>query len=233
MEDVTPKLLKAIQEDFNRLTKSNTKFIELHKKISSNKATYKEANQYAIELGNILARAYQNNLSSEVLPNGKMYLNIAKKIIDPTMRRNFSLISKATTQVQKVLNEQAGIGLKAITPKLNEDKINGIIYKLTTEESFDDVKWVLDEPIVTFSQSIVDDSIKANAEFQSKAGLKPMIVRRMAGNCCDWCKQQVGMYIYPNVPEDVYRRHQRCKCTVEYIADGNIKVLPGAKVRRK
>ena len=72
------------------------------------------------------------------------------------------------------------------------------------------------EPIVNFSQSIVDETIKANAEFQAKAGLRPKIIRREAGNCCDWCKGLVGTYTYPDVPEDVYKRHRYCRCTVDY-----------------
>ena len=50
------------------------------------------------------------------------------------------------------------------------------------------------------------------------------IVRKIAGNCCDWCKSLAGTYSYPNnVPNDVYRRHQRCRCTVDYMpGDGKI-----------
>ena len=56
-----------------------------------------------------------------------------------------------------------------------------------------------------------------------KLGLKPKIVRRESGDCCEWCKQVEGVYEYPNVPRDVYRRHRYCRCTVEYSpGDGKI-----------
>lgn len=72
-------------------------------------------------------------------------------------------------------------------------------------------------PIINFSQSIVTDFIRENAEFQSKAGLPSVIVRKLAGGCCDWCRSLAGTYTYPdNVPKDVYRRHQRCRCTVDF-----------------
>lgn len=70
--------------------------------------------------------------------------------------------------------------------------------------------------MVNFSQSVVDDTVKANADFQYKAGLKPKIIRTEAGNCCDWCKGLAGVYAYPDVLKDVYRRHRFCWCTVDY-----------------
>ena len=72
------------------------------------------------------------------------------------------------------------------------------------------------EPIVTFSQSVVDDTLKKNIDFQAKAGLKPKIVRKLVGKACDWCRNLAGSYDYPKVPSDVYHRHERCRCTVEY-----------------
>ena len=33
---------------------------------------------------------------------------------------------------------------------------------------------------------------------------------------CKRCSSLAGVYEYPDVPEDVYRRHENCRCTVEY-----------------
>lgn len=225
MDDISPKLLKAIEDDFNSQVKNNKVISMLQDKIVSKKATYKEANEYAIELGKILAKSYQNNLSSDILPNARMYYNIAQKVVDPTIRNNYLMISKATVQVQKILNEKANINLKVQEPKLNEDRIRGIVQKIADSENYDDVKWVLDEPIVNFSQSVVDDTLKANAEFHSNMGLSPKVVRKVVGRCCQWCSNLAGTYSYPDVPRDVYRRHERCRCTVTYDpADGSKKV---------
>ncbi len=232
MDDITPELLKKIQDDFqSRFNKSKT-ISGLYTKVRDGTATYKEANDFAIEVGNILAAAYMNNLSSDVLPDRKMYYNIAKHILDPTMKHNYDLITDVTNQVQKSLNEAAHIGIKPITPKLNQDRIDGIINRVSNEDNFDDVAWILREPIVNFSQSIVDDSIRANAEFHGKSGMSPKIVRKLAGGCCDWCREVAGIYIYPDVPKDVYRRHQRCRCTVDYHpGDGKVQNVHSKKWR--
>lgn len=219
MEDITPSLLKNIQEDFQNEFDKSSVIEKLYAKVRDGTATYEEANDFAIEVGEILAGAYKKNLSSSVLPDGRMYYNIANRIITPTMTNNYNLIVEVTKQVQELLNKSAGIGIKAIVPKQNTDRIRGIVDKVSDAERYDDVAWVLTEPIINHAQSIVADSIKENAEFQYGAGLSPKIVRESTGKCCEWCNTVVGVYEYPNVPKDVYRRHDYCRCSVNYIAE--------------
>lgn len=217
MEDIAPGLIKKIQADFQSMFDKSDNISALYVKVRDGTATYVEANDFAIETGEILATAFSNNLSSAVLPEGKMYYNIAQRIIEPMMVNNYNLISNISLQVQEILNKSANIGIRAIKPGLNTDKIQGIIDRVSSADDFDKVAWVLDEPIKTFSQSIVDDAIRENAEFHSKAGMRPKIVRKVAGNCCEWCGNLAGSYTYPDeVPDDVYRRHQRCRCAVDY-----------------
>lgn len=216
IKDISPGLLKGVRESFDAAVSGNKKISGLYMKLEAGVATYAEANNFAIEVGETLARAFQNNLSGDVLPNGKMYYNIAKAVVEPMMINNHDLIANFTEKAQKSLNEAANIGIKAIRPELNRDRIDGIINKLTVADEYDDVSWLLGEPIVNFSQSIVDDAIRINAEFHYNSGLQPVIIRKEMGNCCNWCKEVVGRYSYPDVPKDVYRRHQHCRCTVDY-----------------
>lgn len=232
MNDIAPELLAKVQKEFsNEISKSNV-IKSLFEKISNGSATYAEAHEYAIEVGRILATAYKNNISSSVLPDGKMYYNIAKRVIEPTMKVNYELVANVAEHVQNSLNKKANIGIKAIKPQLNQDKIDGIVSRLASEDTYDDVAWILDEPIKTFTQSIVDDAIKANASFQYQSGMKPKIIRTVAGNCCKWCQQVAGKYDYPDVPEDVYRRHNRCRCIVEYFpGNGKVQNVHSKKIR--
>ena len=223
MDDIAPELLKKIRDDFDKQYNSNDTVKRIAEKITSGKATYEDAYDYAYEVGEMLSKSYLNNLSSDVLPDGKMYYNIAQKILDPTMKNNYALITDATGQIQTLLNDQANLGIKAIVPELNQDRIDGIINRIAKEDKFNDASWILNDPVKTFSQSIVDDSVKANAEFHASSGMKPKIVRKLMGGCCDWCRALAGTYSYPNVPRDVYRRHNNCRCTVDYHpGDGKI-----------
>ena len=216
VEDIVPSLLKKIKSEFEGARLDSEVLKDLLSKLHHSKASYLDANQYAIEIGEILSKALGASLTNETLPDGKMYYNIAQRVLTDVLGRNYELVSDYTEQVQKNLNSEAKIGLAAQVPELNQDRIDGLVNRLASEESFDDVKWLLDDPIVNFSQSIVDDSIRKNAEFHHKVGLSPKIVRRVVGHPCKWCKSLEGSYNYPEVPKDIYRRHGNCRCTVDY-----------------
>lgn len=216
VDDVLPKILKSVQQDFEKHFDKSEVVAKAFAELKSKKATYKTVNEFAIEVGQLLSLALTGSVRSDKLPDGKMYYNIAKRLLDETLGRNYELISGYAENVQQILNEQAKISLKVQRPPLNHDKIDGLVNRLGSEPVFDDIKWLFGEPIVNFSQSIIDDSIKANSEFQYRAGLTPHIIRKASGHCCDWCQQVVGIYKYPDVPKDVWRRHGHCKCTVDY-----------------
>lgn len=216
VEDIVPILLKKIKSEFEGARLDSEVLKDLLSKLQHSKASYLDANQYAIEIGEILSKALGASLTNETLPDGKMYYNIAQRVLTDVLGRNHELVSDYTEQVQKNLNSEAKIGLAAQVPELNQDRIDGLVNRLASEESFDDIKWLLVDPIIIFSQSIVDDSIRKNAEFHHKVGLSPKIVRRVVGHPCKWCKSLEGSYNYPEVPKDIYRRHGNCRCTVDY-----------------
>lgn len=219
-KDIVPELLERIETEFkNRTAKSET----IRKKIAAlknSKVTHKDSNDLAIEVGKILSEVFTGEIRGDVLPDNKMYYNIAKRLLEPSLKRNFDIVGDYSRNVQEVLNKKANISLKAMKPELNQDRIDGIVNKISEYDDFEKGKWLLEEPIINFSQSIVDDTIKTNADFQHKAGLRPKVIREEAGNCCDWCKSLVGTYDYPeDVPKDVWRRHRYCRCTVDYLPE--------------
>lgn len=219
MNDIVPGLLEKIQADFKSRTLASDKLKIALKLIKSKKATYLTANYFAIEVGSILSSVFGDNITADVLPDGKMHYNISERILNPTMSNNFDLITGFSSEVQTILNETAGINIRAQTPGLNQSRIDGIIDRLSNDEDFTAIKWILDDPIINFCQSVVDDAIKANADFHYDAGLKPIITRRLGGDACKWCRNLAGSYEYHSEPEDIYRRHERCRCTVEYVPD--------------
>ncbi|HEM4697242.1 TPA: hypothetical protein U1025_001125 [Streptococcus suis] len=215
-DDILPSLLKEVQDKFEASYGKSDIISSAFVKLKNKKATYATANDFALEVGDILAEALSLSVTGDKLPDGKMYYNIANRLLADTLGRNFELVSGYAGQVQKNLNKSAEIGLQVQVPEINQDRIDGLVNRLASEAVFDDVAWLLQEPIVNFTQSIVDDSIKVNAEFHEKAGLRPKIVRTSVGKCCKWCQSIAGSYDYPNVPHDVYRRHQNCRCTVNF-----------------
>ena len=216
VKDIVPDLLTKIQTEFEGARLDSEVLKSLLSKLQSKSAGYLDANEYAIELGEILSKALKGSISPSNLPDGKMYYNIAKRLLTETLGRNFELISGYAQQVQQNLNDEAKIGLKVQVPELNQDRIDGLVNRISSEAEFSQIAWILKEPIVNFSQSIIDDSIQKNAEFQKKVGLAPIIERHSTGHCCDWCQSLVGKYLYGEEPLGFYRRHQRCRCTIDY-----------------
>ncbi|EMF0099677.1 hypothetical protein OSF83_002528 [Enterococcus hirae] len=214
--DIVPALLEEIQNEFDKRTYNSKKLKKALLLLQNKKATYLDANNFAIEIGEILSDVLRTTITAEVLPDGKMYFNIADRILNPTMKKNYDLISNFIVDVQTELNRTANLRLKGQIPEFNQDRIDGIVNRISSEEDFESIKWLLGDPIINFSQSIVDDGIKANAEFHAKAGLHPQITRKVSGHACEWCRRLAGTYGYYEAPKEVYQRHERCRCMVDY-----------------
>ena len=61
-----------------------------------------------------------------------------------------------------------------------------------------------------------DENVKANAAWREKAGFDCYLVRDAGGGCCPWCAALEGRYEYASAPDDIFRRHDNCTCTVIY-----------------
>ncbi len=112
---------------------------------------------------------------------------------------------------------------------MNEE-ISDLINKLCSYKKYNQGKYLLHSTVITMSKKIVTDSIKANVELQAKTGLQPKVVRSSSGKCCSWCDNLAGVYKYPDIPDNVYRRHRGCNCVVTYDpGDGRIQNVHSKK----
>lgn len=212
VEELVPKLTGAFMHG---LDQSET-ISRLYARVRDGTATYKEANAFAIEAGELLGEVFKANVKASDLPNGRMYYNIASRVMNETLGLDYKMISQYTKDVQTALNKTANIGLGVFVPELNQSRVDGIVDRLSEAENFDEIKWILGEPLVNFSQSIVDDSIKGNAELHKEVGLSPIITRTVVNKCCKWCQALAGTYEYGDEPRDFYKRHENCRCTILY-----------------
>lgn len=225
MEDIAPQLIQAVTDEFHRLYDSSSKIKTLLAKVKKGTATYAEAQEYAIEVSRLIGVAYEKHVSSATLPDGKMYYNIAERLIPETLDENYKLVSQYAADVQTKLNQNAGINLKAQTADREQDRIDGLVELASNADQYDDIEDQLLSAFENFSQHIVDSTIQKNADFHYRSGLRPKIIRRAERKCCKWCRGLAGVHEYPAVDPDVYRRHENCRCTVLYDpADGKHKM---------
>ena len=205
-KDMAPELLERIRAEFLAQLGAARPTAQ----------TYADAAEYAELVGNALARAFCRCLTADALPEGRLFWNLADRVVRPLLEEGGSLAAAAAMQGQQALNQQAGLGLAPQQAPLDQEALEGLLNKLAEAPQIQEVAWVLEEPVKTFVRKAVDDTLKANVEFQGKAGLRPRVVRTAESRCCKWCAALAGSYDYPHVPKDVYRRHQRCRCRVEY-----------------
>lgn len=233
MVDVTPSLLEKITEHFNNSLKTDKKYLRIVKQIENKKLSWDLANDYSIRLGELLSNSLTTYITPESLPNGRFYYNIANEILTTTLTRNQSMIADVAELVQAYQNERAGIGIKALRATVDNDRIKGFIDKVSNAEEFASVEWVLKEPVVNYSQSVIDDAIKTNARFQAKAGLRISVEREAEAGACKWCRALAGTYNVNEsfeIPHEVFQRHENCRCKVTYNA---VKLKPYYKTTFK
>lgn len=219
VKDIVPGIFEEIEKSFDLKTKESQIIKDKLKVLKNKKANYKDANEFAVEVGKILAVTFHDKIKTGDLPDGKMYYNIAKRLIEPNMVKNYNLASEYSREVQSQLNRQANISIQAQKADLNQDRIDKIVDKITGYDSYDEGKWLLNEPVINFTQAVVDETVRKNADLHAKAGLSPKIERYTNGKCCDWCDKLAGIYNYEdikNTGNEVFMRHRHCDCLVIY-----------------
>lgn len=185
------------------------------KRISEGKATYEEVEALSYRVGKDLGKVLQERLSIIVPEDGMVPDDIYEAILGPVLNEGHNMVIEAAKKVQENMNKAAGIGLKAQTADFDEDRARRLAEKLKSGV-FKETKWVLDEPVANFHQSSADRTLRKNVKFQARAGLHPKITRKAEGGCCKWCTGLAGTYDYGNEPKDIYRRHERCRCVVDF-----------------
>ncbi len=203
---------QQMMEELQRKIQTDSKLSSIRSKIQN--GDYSEASQYGMRSGEILSEVIRGNITEELFQQcdvkglGEMLL--------PVIKQENQYVSNAVTAAQKAQNVEAGIGIKPLQAERDLNSYFNIFTKMKSDayESFEQASWLLDEPIVHDSLSIVDDTLKENADFQYKSGLRTCVIRDAEPDCCDWCAERAGTYYYPDVPDSVWERHNNCLCEI-------------------
>lgn len=175
-----------------------------------NGARYKEAHSYAIRVGMV---------TGEVLKKyqpGRLDEWDLENLIPGTLGLNHRMILVACTEAQKNVNALAHIGLKPQLPDFSGNRAYGLVAAVKARGEIGPAFY---DQVTNFDQSIVDDSIRKNAGFQSGTGLHPRIIRTAEAHCCKWCNDLAGTYDYSKVMDSgnpVWQRHENCRCLIDY-----------------
>lgn len=229
MTELGNSLYTKASQIFDGLVASDRKLKRIRARLRDG-TSYFDANDYAVRLGELLSKALNQST------DGLSFLSeeVAQELLEPLLTQDHDLIGVAINQIQKNMNTANGVGLNPMIPEVNTNRIDGLIKKVASGD-LDQTRWVLGEPIVNYSMSVVDEGIQKNAEATSKIGLKAYIIREAEssgtkavkrGNKtyryivpCKWCADLAGKYDYEDVKNtgnDVYRKHEGCRCHITY-----------------
>lgn len=227
MSDFGQTLLANISKRFSESVSGDQRIRQIARRVRDG-TNYEDAQHYAERLGELLSKAM--NAETGTLPY--MSEEVAREVLYPLLGEDHDLICEAVKAIQSNMYREIGVGLNPVIPELDTGRIEGLVDKISGYTEFSDARWLIDEPIVNFSQSVVDQAIRDNAKKASQTSLAPRIIRKAepAGKKtrkigrktysydvpCEWCLGLDGTWEYGDEPSDVYRRHAFCRCTVTF-----------------
>ena len=198
------------QEDLARRIERDTVCRAVQKKIDEGKADFSDTARYTDRAAELLGMVL-----SEYVPD--MSPDEREALCKALLRQRYLDTNAMLDAVQRTLDAAQGLHLAPQIADYPEERVDQAAHALADEtvpvETI--VRRAKSAP-ATIARSFHDDYIEKNAAFRSSAGLKCYINRVAASGCCKWCTAMAGRYRYGEEPEDVYRRHDNCSCTVTY-----------------
>jgi len=182
----------------------------IQKKIDAGTADFSDTARYndraAELLGEVLA---------EYVPD--MPPEARETLCKGLLRQRYLDTNAMLNAVQRTLDAAQGLHLAPQTADYPEERVEQAAHSLADETvPMETIQRRAKSAPATIARSFQDDYIEENAAFRDSAGLKCYINRIAAGGCCKWCTAMAGRYRYGEEPQDVYRRHDNCSCTVTY-----------------
>lgn len=241
MADIAPELYEKIKEIFDRKYAQaqilGESLGDIMGRINDGSATFRDADMFAVEVGAMMADAMKQVLVLEDLPGGQLYRNIAQRTIGEGLKDTYGIVSNISTTIQEEINAGNGIGLKAVKPKLETDRVDRIVNRASNAKTQAALENNLTDAVPTFARQVVDDTQKANARLHNKAGLKVTVEREYDGvglhggeDVCDWCLSRAGKFDYEKAMDvGAFERHEGCGCIITYTsAKGEVTIGTGA-----
>ena len=231
MKDIAPELYEKIIESFRRKYYSASLYgaplNDVETTLRNREATFRDADSYAVMVGDMLSQAMKEVLVLDSLPDKKLYYNIAKRTIGSALEENYRIVSTVAAVIQEEINGRAGIGLKPVKPEINTAAINKIIDRAAKADTQEKLDAALTEPVKTYPRTVVDDTIRENAKAQNNAGLEVKVTRVYDGvgvhnrkDVCQWCKSREGKEVpYKEAyARGMFERHDGCGCIIDYVS---------------
>ena len=224
--DIVPALLEQIEEAFSAAADADVRLLRITNRIRDGTAVMEDIHALSVILGETLSGVLLELFTPEAMPGGVYYWNIVERVLGGMLGRNYELINAAAEKIQRIVDAAAGIGLNPVKPAFPKNRARGL-YEKIVQSPTNPALW-LGEPIVNITESFSDDFMDANAKASAAAGLEARIIRKLGSFevrrskkreyeiPCEWCQSLAGEYVYGEQPDEVWQRHEFCRCSVTY-----------------
>lgn len=202
---------KRLRAELDGRLKSDERLKALAEKISAGTADLTDTAKYSQIVSHILGDVISKNIGEIKVPLGK------ELVCKELLKDHYDMINGVIGKVQANVDEKLGIHLNTVKAPFPTERVEKAAHSLedptVPEET---IKRRARSATENIANSMHDDTIKENAKWRSKAGLDTYLVRDAGGGCCKWCQALEGRYKYVEAPDDIFRRHDNCTCTVIY-----------------
>lgn len=127
MNDIGLELQKSIETAFNERLAIDFVIKAIKLKVANGKATQRDVTMLCKRLGEVASKVLIENIKPEMMPNDKMYWNIAEKAIKPLMVQIHGIVNKVAAEVVETERKANGIHIKPIEAVFPEERIESLI----------------------------------------------------------------------------------------------------------
>lgn len=200
----------TVREEVQQRIEQDPELIRLRQKIESGKATYADTAAYSNRAGKLLGEIFSRRLP-------EIPLEEREPLCVELLHDRYIDINAAIDTAQRFMDEALGIHIAPQHAPFDSERGHQIGSALRDlSKPVETLQRRAKAATETATKAIHDDRMKTEAKFRHNAGLDCRITRVAVNGCCPWCSDVAGRYVYGEEPDDIYRRHDNCDCTVTF-----------------
>lgn len=200
----------TVQDEIRQRIEKDVLLARLHRKIDSGKADFNDTFLYSDRSGKLLGEIFSRRLPD--IP-----LEEREALCVELLRDRYIDINAVVDTAQRFMDEALGIHIAPQHAPFDEERASQIGSSLRDlSKPVETLQRRSRAATETATKAIHDDRMKTEAKFRHRAGLDCRITRVAVNGCCPWCSNVAGRYVYGEEPDDIYRRHDNCDCTVTF-----------------
>lgn len=201
---------QAILSEYKRRLSLDPQIRAILRKLDKGKADFTDTSKLSQREADILGELLGGKIL-DVPAEGREALCTA------LLKAQHSDINDLLGEVQEALDEPLGVRLKPARAAFPSERVEQLAHSLVDPGvKPETIQRRADKPVATVAKSFHDDYIRINAAKRHDMGFKCYLNRVAVSGCCKWCTEVAGRYVYGDHPDDIFRRHDNCDCTVTF-----------------